>query len=234
MTRKTTSISPLDRLGWLANQPAELRDWAAAIGIWRDYAPGQVVYMAGDPPDGVHGLARGALDISTPTAGGEEQVALSRAMPGFWIGDAALLTGTPRLVTVTALTEARLFYLPGPAVLALLRDRPEMWRAFYALNNINLATALELLGEARSCPPRIRIARHILRLADAGDGRVHASQSDIARFAGVTRATMQRNLADLVRAGLVETGYRELRVPDSGALARVAGLSGRAVTGNVP
>ena len=90
MTRKPTDIAPLDRLGWLAGQPETLRDWIASVGVWRDYAPGQIVYLADDPADGLYGLARGTLDISSPGAG-DEQVALSRAEPGFWIGDAALL-----------------------------------------------------------------------------------------------------------------------------------------------
>lgn len=230
MTRKTVDIAPLDRLGWLASQPETLRDWVASVGIWRDYRPGQVIYMAEDPADGLYGLARGALDISSPDAG-DEQVALSRAEPGFWIGDAALLSNTPRLVTVTAMTEARLLFLPGPAVLRLLHENPEMWPCFYMLSNINLAVALELLAEALSCPPRVRIARNILRLSDADDTAVLASQADIARLAGVTRATMQRGLADLVRAGAVETGYRALQVRDRSALraaARMANRSGSA------
>ena len=88
------TIAPLDRLGWLASQPEDLRDWVASVGIWRDYRSGQIIYMAHDAADGLYGLARGALDISSPDSG-DEQVALSRAEPGFWIGDAALLSATP-------------------------------------------------------------------------------------------------------------------------------------------
>ena len=224
MTRKTTDIAPLDRLGWLASQPEGLRDWVASVGIWRDYRSGQIIYMAHDAADGLYGLARGALDISSPDSG-DEQVALSRAEPGFWIGDAALLSATPRLVTVTAMTDARLLFVPGPAVLRLLQDRPEMWPCFYMISNINLATALELLAEALSCPPRVRIARHILRLSGAGDDTIAASQADIARLAGVTRATMRRGLGDLLTNGAIETGYRSIRIRDRGALRLAARAS---------
>ena len=223
MTRKRVDISPLDRIGWLAGQPPALRDFVATTGLWRDYRAGQVVYMAHDPADGLYELAKGALDISSPDAG-DEQVALSRAEPGFWIGDAALLSHTPRLVTVTAMTDARLLFVPGPAVLRLLQDHPELWPCFYMLSNINLATALELLAEALSCPPRVRIARNILRLTDHQDERVMASQSDIARLAGVTRATMQRGLSDLIRDGAIETGYRSIGIRDRDVLAKAARL----------
>jgi CRP-like cAMP-binding protein len=224
MIRKTTDIAPLDRVGWLAGQPQVMRDWVATVGSWRDYGPGQIVYLADDPADGLYGLAHGALDISSPGAG-DEQVSLSRAEPGFWIGDAALLSNTARLVTVTAMTEARLLFVPGPAVLRLLNDQPELWPSFYMLSNINLATALDLLAEALSCPPRVRIARHILRLSHAGDHTVIASQADIARLAGVTRATMQRGMGDLIRKGAIETGYRSIRVRDRDALRLAARAS---------
>ena len=223
MSRKPTDIAPLDHLGWLADQPQALKDWVASVATWRDYRAGQVIYMAHDPADGLHGLARGALDISSPDAG-DEQVALSRAEPGFWIGDTGLLSDAPRLVTVTAMTDARLLFVPGPAVVRLLNDQPEMWPCFYRLSNINLATALKLLAEALSCPPRVRIAGNILRLSIGEDDTVVASQADIARLAGVTRATMQRGLSDLIRAGAVETGYRSIRIRDRRALGQAARL----------
>ena len=152
-------------------------------------------------------------------------MALSRAEPGFWIGDAALLSDTPRLVTVTAMTDARLLFVPGPAVVRLLQARPDMWPCFYMLSNINLATALELLAEALSCPPRVRIARQILRLSGDGDDTIAASQADIARLAGVTRATMRRGLGDLLTNGAIETGYRSIRIRDRGALRLAARAS---------
>lgn len=224
MTRKPIDIAPLDTLGWLADQPRDLKAWVASVATWREFRAGQVVYMAHDPADGLHGLAFGALDIASPDAG-DEQVALSRAEPGFWIGDAALLSHTPRLVTVTAITDARLLFVPGPAVLRLLEDRPEMWPSFYMLSNINLASALRLLAEALSCPPRVRIARNILRLSVADRDEIVASQSDIARLAGVTRATMQRGMGDLIRNGAIETGYRSIRVRDRNALRLAARVS---------
>ena len=124
----------------------------------------------------------------------------------------------PRLVTVTAMTESRLLFVPGPAVLRLLNDQPELWPSFYMLSNINLATALDLLAEALSCSPRVRIARHILRLSHAGDDTVIASQSEIARLAGVTRATMQRGLARSGGRRRRGARYSAMKVRDRSAL----------------
>ena len=51
-------------MGWLAQQPPAFRDWVAVAGRWRRYQRDQVPYDAGDPSEGLYGLADGALDIT--------------------------------------------------------------------------------------------------------------------------------------------------------------------------
>lgn len=63
---ESSQLAPLDAVGWLAQQPPEFRGWAAAVGRWRRYVRGQVLYVAGDPSDGLYGLADGAFDITFP------------------------------------------------------------------------------------------------------------------------------------------------------------------------
>ena len=58
---KISALAPLDAVGWLAQQPPAFRDWAATVGNWRRYQRGRVLYDAGDPCDGLYGLAEGAL-----------------------------------------------------------------------------------------------------------------------------------------------------------------------------
>jgi CRP-like cAMP-binding protein len=213
-------FAPLAERGWLAEQPADFRDWVARSGRWRRYDAGQVLYDAGEPPDGLYGLAEGALEITLPLVG-DEPVTIHRAEPGFWIGDAALLANGARLVSVGAAAPSRVFRIPAAAVREVVVRRPEYWHAFYTLSYINVATAITLLAEALSLSPRARLARTILRLSDA-DGAVQASQHDLARLIGMTRSTLQRSLAELAEAGAIATGYRSLTVRDRVALEHAA------------
>ncbi|MBA2126525.1 hypothetical protein DLM45_09865 [Hyphomicrobium methylovorum] len=103
-------LTPLDQLGWLAEQPKEFMNWASEIGRWRRYGAGQFVYQAGDPSDGIYGLADGSLEITFPLVA-EEPVSVYRAEVGFWIGDAAELASVPRIVSLMAATESRLLHL---------------------------------------------------------------------------------------------------------------------------
>ncbi len=209
-------LAPLDRVGWLADQVEEFRKWAACVGRWRTYGPGQFVYHAGDPPDGLVGLASGSLEVTFPLMA-EEPVVIYRAEVGYWVGDAAELSETPRMVSLMAASESRLLHLPGRAVRALLADHPEQWRAFYRLSALNMHKAMTLLSEALSLTVRARVSRRLLMLADQSR-EAAITQGDLAKLVGVARATLRRCLEDLASRGAIELRYRRLRVLDPSAL----------------
>ena len=149
----------------------------------------------------------------------EEPATLHRAEIGFWIGESALLAHEPRAISIHAAASSRVFFIPGNAVHALLAERPEHWRAFYLLSHINAVIAANLLAEVLALTVTARAARRLLRLA-APDGVVSATQDDLAKLVGVARATLQRALDELVRAGAIETGYRSVTIANRAALER--------------
>ena len=209
-------LGPLDRVGWLARQSEEFRKWMAENGRWRQFAMGEVIYLAGDEPDGMYGLASGALEITFPLHG-EEPVTIYRAEPGFWIGEAALMAGATRLVSLSAALDSRVFHLPIGPLKALLQRDPGCWRILYEQSFDNLTVAMTVIAEALSLSPRARMAKLLLRLADA-DGRVHANQDEFCRLIGMTRSSVRRALTNLVEAGIVRTGYRWLEIVDADRL----------------
>lgn len=215
---KASDLAPLDAVGWLAQQPPAFRDWAAAVGRWRRYQRGQVLYDAGDPSDGLYGLAEGAFDLTFPLVA-EEPVTLYRAEIGFWIGESALLAHEPRALSIHAAAPSRVFFILGDAVRAMLAERPEHWHAFYLLSHINAVTAINLLAEVLALSVTARVARRLLRLA-APNGVVSVTQDDLAKLVGVARATLQRAFEELVRAGAIETGYRSVTIANRAALER--------------
>lgn len=217
------SIAPLDRIGWLAGQDPEFRDWIAENGRWRSYVAGQPIYDAGEAPDALYGLGAGALDITFPLIA-DEPVVLHRAEAGFWIGESAVLAEGKRLLSLAAAREARLLRVPGPRIRALVAERPETLRAFYALSHANTLLALTLLAEALALSPRARLARILLRLADS-DGRVLARQEEMARLLGMTRSSLQRALASLTEAGAVGSGYGSLQLRDRAWLEAISAES---------
>lgn len=217
---KTPAIlDPLDRIGWLAGQSGAFRRWVAASGRWRQFAAGEVIYLPGDDPDGMYGLAEGALEVSFALEKGEA-VTIHRAEPGFWIGEAALMARAQRLVGLSAALESRVFHIPVAPLREVLQREPAFWRPLYEQSFGNLTVALTLLAEVLSLTPRARLARLLLRLAD-GDGRVRVNQDDVGRAIGMTRSSVRRAVASLVEEGTVRTGYALIEIVDREALALV-------------
>lgn len=204
-------------MGWLAEQPQAFQDWAAEVGRWRRFSTGQFIYQAGDPSDGLYGLASGSLEITFPLVA-EEPVSIYRAEIGFWIGDAAELAQIPRMVSLMAATESRLLYLSSRSIQQLLSGYPEHWRAFYRLAALNSRLAIMLLSEVLSLTVRARVSRRLLQLAERSQ-EAPITQDDLAKLVGVTRGTLRRCLDDLAARGAIEMRYRKLRVLNSDILA---------------
>lgn len=209
---KRTKLDALDSVGWLSAQPPGFKQWAGQIGRWKAFKKGEFIYHYGDPSDGIYGLESGALQITFPLVA-EEPVIIYRAEVGFWIGDAAELSNTPRFVTLMAASESRLLHIPSWSIRILLANSPEHWRSFYQLSASNERLAVTLLAEVLSLTVRARVCRRLLALTN-GDGDASITQDELAKLLGITRPTLRRCLVDLEALGAIRTRYRKLRVLD--------------------
>jgi CRP-like cAMP-binding protein len=224
-TYRAQRLRTLAETGWLSLQPPEFQDRMIAIGRWIAVPRGRALYVLGEAPDAVFGLGSGLLDISLPV--GEEDVTVHRAPPGFWVGDGALLSGVPRMLTVVAATECEVFRIPHAPLRRVLEENPGDWRCLHHLATMNGLLATQALAEALVLPPGPRFARLILRLALA-DGTVPATQEEMGRMAGMSRAAFRRAFGSLIAEGVLTTGRGKVRIHDRAALERVAGISPRA------
>jgi CRP/FNR family transcriptional regulator, cyclic AMP receptor protein len=217
LKQSAVDLAPLDKRGWLAEQPEPFRNWVAGVARWRDFGAGQIVYQAGDDSDGIYGLASGGLELSFPLVA-DEPVIVHRAEIGFWIGDSAELSQRPRMVSLCAAGPTRLLHVSSREVNAMLTKHPRHWRSFYDLSARNVNSAMTLLAESLALTVRARVCRRLLALAEQ-DADVEITQDTLARLLGVTRATLRRAINDLAAEGGVETGYRSLRVSNAAVLA---------------
>jgi CRP-like cAMP-binding protein len=215
----------LSRTGWLAAQPPDFQERMIAIGRWVTVPKGRALYLLGEDPDALFGLGTGLLDVSVPV--GAEDILVHRAPPGFWVGDGALLSGVPRMLTVVAAADSEVFRIPHAPLRRVLEAHPGDWRHLHHLATLNAVLATQSLAEALVLPPRPRFAWVLLRLAQP-DGTVAATQEELGHLAGMSRAAFRRALGALIAAGVLETGRGSVRIHDRAALEREAGLSPRA------
>ena len=213
-------LCSLAAIGWLSAESAAFQARLARLGRWISLGRGGVVYSVGDEADAIFGLGEGMLDIAIPVSEDHEVVA-HRAMPGFWVGDSALLADSRRTVSIYAAADSRLFKLPATAVHRSLREHPEDWMSFYRLSHLNTTLSLRTLAEIISLPPRVRFARALLRLTSS-EGTVRLTQEELGRMVGMSRAAFRRSFAALIEQGIVEVEYGGMRIRDRLSLEREA------------
>jgi CRP-like cAMP-binding protein len=217
-------LQTLFEMGWFSRQPPEFQKRLMAIGRWASIQKGRALYVMGEEPSALFGLGSGRLDISIPVM--EEDVIVHRAPPGFWIGDGALLSGVPRFLTVTAATDCEVFRVSEASLRRMLTETPSDWKSLHHLATLNAVLATQALAEALALPARANFARVLLRLADR-DGTILATQEELCRMAGMSRAAFRRAFGALIDAGVLVTGRGSLRIHDHNALEREAGLGGQ-------
>jgi CRP/FNR family transcriptional regulator, cyclic AMP receptor protein len=209
--------------GWFSERPAKTRAALGAIAKLRSFAKGDRIYLAGDPPNGMFGLISGSLNISIPRADGEDYTA-HRAGVGFWLGDLALFSQGPRLVSVHAAEPTLMVQLPARELNQLVDEDPRLYAEFYPLTYENFRTAFDIISNLAMPSTEKRVAdRLLLEVKSCGDadGWIPLSQAELANLTAVSLPTLKRIMRRFVGEGLIDHRYARIQVLDKDALTRL-------------
>jgi len=91
----------------------------------RSFAPGQIIFSAGDAGDGFYIVVTGRVQISASVNSKESRV-LASIGPGDFFGEMAVVDDAPRSATATAEVYTRTLFVERQKLLKLLKRRPEM------------------------------------------------------------------------------------------------------------
>ena len=217
------AINVLVAQGWFSQRSEETRARLSAIAKLRNFAKDELVYLAGDAPNGVFGLVAGSLNVSFPRGDGEDYT-LHRAGSGFWVGDLALFSSGVRLVSVRAAEPSLMVHLPVHDLEALIRDDPRLYADFYALTYENFKTAFRIISNLGISSTEKRLADRLIMEVETrgdGDGWIPLSQAELAKLVAISVPTLQRVMRRLSGAGLVRSSYARIQVIDRDALRRL-------------
>jgi CRP-like cAMP-binding protein len=102
----------------------EQRRMLAFAGDLRRYEPDALLYQAGETPFGAFVLVDGTLKAKPEGPNAGEPYAISE--PGSVVSAMALILSRPRPLTVTAVTEAQVLFVPRHAFLKLVQQSPDL------------------------------------------------------------------------------------------------------------
>lgn len=178
-------------LGWLSRQPSEFRDAVLARCELRTYEIGESLYRLDDPPGGIFGLTAGFVDVLLGSSDFPPFLAFV-GRTGWWVGEAAAITGSPRRVQIYARTTAQVLHLPTLQLERLGAEDPSAWRRIAQLTVSHMDNALMLAATLMQGDPRDRVLATLHRLAGAMSDKdevidLPCMQSEIAEMAGLSR-----------------------------------------------
>jgi CRP/FNR family cyclic AMP-dependent transcriptional regulator len=211
---------------WFGGLPGELQLLILGRSRVRDYAKGQVITLEGQATTGLRAVLEGQVRMVRQAGVGDEGLVYVGEQ-GFWFGEYAVLMDAPEvLVSVIARTKTRILFLPKAEFEGIVREEPRYFRDFARLALARLAVFLKAYVQASSLTPETRLRGQLALLTQLkieersvqGPVDLPLSQADLAAIVGVSRQTINPMLGTLAEQGVIELGFRRIRVLQPRAL----------------
>ncbi|MFO0554093.1 MAG: Crp/Fnr family transcriptional regulator [Polyangiaceae bacterium] len=209
----------------LARLSSEVRRELVALSPF-EATPKQQLLQRGQPARGAYFVVRGSLRVYYISPEGRVST-LYRVEPGGTciLAMTSTFTEAPYPAWVDASSSGASFVRVPTEVFRRLFDREPAFREYvFGVLSGRVFELMRTLEEAGSARVEQRVARYILRNADASGG-MRTTQAGIASDLGTAREVVFRALRSLASQNLVETGRMKLRVLDRARLERAAGDS---------
>ncbi len=222
-------LSVLERVSFLAGLSRD--ELVTANNRFMEYGfhAGQTIYSSGAPAERLYVVATGKIKLLRHTMAGND-VLLELLGPGEFFGSLTALGNEEYPDTACAQTDCCVLAVAADAFLEILREHPPVALAVLAAVTERLHFAQDTLRQWSAQPAESRIAATLLRLADRlgeeKDGRIliqtPLSRQDLAEMSGVTLETASRVVAQLRKAGTIDSGRQWIAIVDRQALAELA------------
>lgn len=209
-------------------------DRIARIARLARYERGAVVLPEGRDRRELKLVLSGRLAVSDVNAGGSKFM-LSLIGPGEIVGLVRLLKQGGRLYDYEAHEDTMVIHLPSEALEAVLDQTPALWKDVALLAMERQRDSIVAMQRGALAGVQQRLAMILVQVAKGesshprrGNARsteaqvLHLSQSDLAHMVSVSRQTINKEIGQMARKGIVEASYGQLTVLDMQALRRIA------------
>lgn len=206
---------------FFAGLPAGAVESIAQICQQRRLAPRQVLFLKGDPGDGLYAIRRGQIRIGASDDAGQHMT-MSLLGSGDVFGEIALLDGRSRTADAVATEETEMFFVPRREFLGMLNRDPSIAIQLIELLCERLRNMSERMEEGAFLPAATRLARRLVTLVTDYGAEIHVSQDELAALTGVSRETVNRQLQQWKRVGLLSLGRSRVMIHDVDGVRRLA------------
>lgn len=194
----------------------------------RSFQDGQALHTRGDDEARLCIVANGMVRFGRHQHDGSFKL-LAMLGPGAHYGDVALQRQA-FTQNVYALGRTEIDVIDAVALETLLHDQPELAIALWRCNTARLNAVLELYDDARTLNVTARLAKVIYVHTGRGEfaNGIACLQRDLAELLGVSKVAVGNAMRELEKAELVQSGYRQIIVPNKSKLKAWLRKSGAA------
>ncbi len=166
-------------------------------------AQDEVLFQKGDDGDALFGIRRGQVRIETGASDGS-RLTLNLLGAGDLFGEIAVLDGGLRSADAAAAEPTELFVLRREDFLAYLQREPKVAVKLIALLCQQIRRISDRMEESVLQPLSVRMARRLCALAADFGSEVHISQEQLGTYVGAARESVNRQLQQWRRGGLLD------------------------------
>jgi len=190
------------------------RNWLAQIGQRRNFADGELIHNRGDVADAMGIVIKGQVKLVRLGANGA-QTFVSMVREGQHFGDILLLGSFRRSHDAFAVGVVEIDYY-DQAAFETLQGNPEVIKALYRITALRLGGSMTMSDDLRSLPRDVHLAKILVAMwrRSGGETSFACTQDDLASLLGTSMMSLSKHLVALKALGLVETGYRQVRIVD--------------------
>lgn len=225
----TARAQLLENVPFLAALEAADREALAGYMRPRQFSRGDIIFHKDDPGHALFIVEEGSVRIYLPGIQGAD-LTLALLGRGDFFGDLSLLDGAPRSASAAAAGDSALLVLDRSDFVRLVSSRPSATLAVLAVVARRLRETDEMASDLAFMNVGGRLAKKLLELAAShgsqrADGvllDIRLTQEEIANMIGVTRESVNRNLARFRRAGVLRMEGRRLLLRDPDGLAELS------------
>ncbi|MDD5466462.1 MAG: Crp/Fnr family transcriptional regulator [Anaerolineales bacterium] len=205
--------------------PEEAQAAVASAAALRRYAPEQVIYLEGEPPEALYILESGWVKATRMSPEGREQAMLF-LQPGEVFGDIAVFTGVPYPGTVVALEPVEAWAIPRLKALHLVETHPQLAMAVIRRMGERVLHYVELVEDLSLRNVEARLANTLLKHMQEVNGRLVVPRRSWTTFdemavrLGTVRDVLSRALHTLEEEGYLRVERQAILILDIEGLAK--------------
>ncbi len=208
------SAKTLAAVPYLAGLDDGTLEVLARAAIRREYEPGEVVFLEGEPCSGLYVVETGWVKAIKAAPSGREQV-IRFAGPGEVFNEVAILAESPNVVTIIALEPTVAWVIGCETVLQLLDEQPHVARLVAQHLATRVLQLARLVEDLSLRTVEARLARTLLEgQGDTVRRRRWSTQTEMAARLGTVPDVLNRALRNLTEAGLIQVERQQIRILD--------------------